>query len=77
MGITKFKPTTPSLRERAVVNSSELTKNAEKLKSSFAPLKSKAGRNNAGRITTRHKGCLLYTSPSPRDVEESRMPSSA
>ena len=29
-----------------------------------------------------HKGfkfdnCLLYTSPSPRDVEESRMPSSA
>ena len=25
----------------------------------------------------RLKGCLLYTSPSPRDVEESRMPSSA
>ena len=24
-----------------------------------------------------HKACLLYTSPSPRDVEESRMPSSA
>ena len=24
-----------------------------------------------------HKSCLLYTSPSPRDVEESRMPSSA
>ena len=23
------------------------------------------------------KPCLLYTSPSPRDVEESRMPSSA
>ena len=23
------------------------------------------------------QGCLLYTSPSPRDVEESRMPSSA
>ena len=22
-------------------------------------------------------GCLLYTSPSPRDVEEARMPSSA
>ena len=28
-------------------------------------------RSDAGR------GCLLYTSPSPRDVEESRMPSSA
>ena len=25
----------------------------------------------------RSYGCLLYTSPSPRDVEESRMPSSA
>ena len=24
-----------------------------------------------------HTACLLYTSPSPRDVEESRMPSSA
>ena len=24
-----------------------------------------------------HNPCLLYTSPSPRDVEESRMPSSA
>ena len=24
-----------------------------------------------------YEGCLLYTSPSPRDVEESRMPSSA
>ena len=23
------------------------------------------------------RGCLLYTSPSPRDVEDSRMPSSA
>ena len=25
----------------------------------------------------RHSGCLLYTSPSPRDAHESRMPSSA
>jgi len=66
-----------------------------------------AGRNNQGRITTRHQGggyrklyrkidfkrdkhgiegrvatieydpCLLYTSPSPRDLSTSRMPSSA
>ena len=28
-------------------------------------------------ITGRYMDCLLYTSPSPRDVEESRMPSSA
>ena len=25
----------------------------------------------------KYTNCLLYTSPSPRDVEESRMPSSA
>ena len=31
----------------------------------------------AGSILIRQRGCLLYTSPSPRDVEESRMPSSA
>ena len=30
----------------------------------------------AGRVQSA-MGCLLYTSPSPRDVEESRMPSSA
>ena len=28
-------------------------------------------------ITTSVRGCLLYTSPSPRDAHESRMPSSA
>ena len=28
-------------------------------------------------LTVMHWACLLYTSPSPRDVEESRMPSSA
>ena len=31
----------------------------------------------AGAFLAKCKGCLLYTSPSPRDVEESRMPSSA
>ena len=30
-----------------------------------------------GVLIKSNKGCLLYTSPSPRDVEESRMPSSA
>ena len=28
-------------------------------------------------VGARKGNCLLYTSPSPRDVEESRMPSSA
>ena len=31
---------------------------------------------NSG-IVLRNKGCLLYTSPSPRDLSTSRMPSSA
>ena len=30
-----------------------------------------------GQLAHISKDCLLYTSPSPRDVEESRMPSSA
>ena len=30
-----------------------------------------------GSLNNNPKTCLLYTSPSPRDVEESRMPSSA
>ena len=29
------------------------------------------------KVILQYTGCLLYTSPSPRDVEESRMPSSA
>ena len=35
----------------------------------------KAGSAATGNSNT--SACLLYTSPSPRDVEESRMPSSA
>ena len=33
--------------------------------------------NNINSKSTKIYLCLLYTSPSPRDVEESRMPSSA
>ena len=32
---------------------------------------------NAEMIAELHKACLLYTSPSPRDLTTSRMPSSA
>ena len=32
---------------------------------------------NISQVSDLTTGCLLYTSPSPRDVEESRMPSSA
>ena len=42
------------------------------------PQKSKRGQKiNKSPIQGISETCLLYTSPSPRDVEESRMPSSA
>ena len=33
--------------------------------------------NEKGGVLGKHKICLLYTSPSPRDRQKSRMPSSA
>ena len=33
--------------------------------------------NSENKARSKIEDCLLYTSPSPRDVEESRMPSSA
>ena len=36
-----------------------------------------SGVGNLNQVLTEGNTCLLYTSPSPRDVEESRMPSSA
>lgn len=56
MGITKFKPVTPTLRKKQVMNSKDLTKDVVVPNKLLAPKKSKAGRNNAGRITTRHHG---------------------
>ena len=110
--IKKSKPTSPGRRFRSWVSRDDLHKGDP-----YAPLleakKQKSGRNNQGRITTRHRGgghkkhyriidfkrnkldvpgkvatieydpnrsaniCLLYTSPSPRDISGSRMPSSA
>ena len=35
------------------------------------------GRGEQGVLLVRPYTCLLYTSPSPRDAHESRMPSSA
>ena len=40
-------------------------------------VRSRHERPRAGRYSLKKKICLIYTSPSPRDVEESRMPSSA
>ena len=56
MGIRKLKPTSPGVRFQTIADFSELTKGAKPTKSLLKPRKRKAGRNNNGRITTRHKG---------------------
>ena len=47
----------------------------EELKQEVSGLKSKY--NKVPGLTVILIGCLLYTSPSPRDISGSRMPSSA
>ena len=59
-----------ALSEDAVVNSKENLKNL--VKESQTP----KGLNEQG-VKELTKACLLYTSPSPRDMRRSRMPSSA
>tara|TARA_Y100001954_G_scaffold90006_1_gene98568 strand:- start:7605 stop:8429 length:825 start_codon:yes stop_codon:yes gene_type:complete len=56
MGIKKYKPTTPSLRNMATLDGKELTKDAKPLKNMLQPKKSRAGRNAEGRITVRRRG---------------------
>ncbi len=55
MGIKKFKPVTPSNRYRTVSDFAEITK-TEPEKSLLAPQRKTGGRNNLGRITSRHRG---------------------
>ena len=55
MPIKKYKPTTPGRRGMSVLTFEEITKTTPE-RSLTAPLKSKGGRNNTGRITTRHQG---------------------
>ena len=43
----------------------------------FRHVRSKLARSSPGRSRGRSSICLLYTSPSPRDLSTSRMPSSA
>ena len=55
MPTKKFKPTSPGRRFMTVSDFAEVTK-SEPEKSLVESVKKKGGRNNAGRITTRHKG---------------------
>jgi len=55
MPVRKFKPTSAGRRFMSVSTFEEITK-TEPEKSLLEPLKKKGGRNNYGRITTRHQG---------------------
>lgn len=55
MPIKKYKPTTPGRRGMTGLTFEEITASKPE-RSLTAPLKSKGGRNNNGRITTRHQG---------------------
>jgi len=55
MGVKKFKPVTPSARYRTVSDFSDVTK-SEPEKALLEPRKRTGGRNNRGRITSRHRG---------------------
>ena len=55
MGIKHYKPYTPARRTMTGSDFSEITKTSPE-KSLLAPKKRKAGRNNQGKITVRHRG---------------------
>ncbi|EGL14493.1 MULTISPECIES: 50S ribosomal protein L2 [unclassified Paenibacillus] len=55
MPIKKYKPTSPARRAMSVSSFEEITTSIPE-KSLLAPLSKQAGRNNQGKITTRHQG---------------------
>lgn len=55
MGLKKYKPTSPGRRFQSVSDFAEITRTTPE-KSLVEPLPKKGGRNNNGRITTRHQG---------------------
>jgi large subunit ribosomal protein L2 len=55
MPIRRYKPTSPGRRFMSVSTFEEITKTTPE-KSLLAPVMKKGGRNNNGRITTRHQG---------------------
>ena len=55
MAIKKFKPVTPGRRFMSVSDFAEITRDKPE-KSLVGPIQRTGGRNNAGRITSRHRG---------------------
>ena len=55
MPIRSYKPTSPGRRQMTVLTFEEITRKDPE-RSLLAPLRSKGGRNNEGRLTVRHQG---------------------
>ena len=68
---TTTTTTTTETTPAVTALSTELTANADVITNTFTSA------NDSVTATTATLGCLLYTSPSPRDTSSSRMPSSA
>jgi len=56
MGIRKYKPTSAGRRDASVSDFKELTKGAKPERKLLRKLTKTGGRNNQGKITTRHRG---------------------
>jgi len=56
MALKRYKPTTPGLRGRIIVDRSHLSKKTQAPKKLLKQIPYCAGRNNQGKITVRHKG---------------------
>ena len=55
MPLKKFRPVTPTLRFKTVSDFAEITRRAPE-KALLEPMRSSGGRNNLGRVTSRHRG---------------------
>ena len=55
MALKKLKPMTPATRFYTISSFEDITKSTPE-KSLLKPLKKSGGRNNLGRITSRHRG---------------------
>jgi len=56
MAIKKFKPVTPGMRFRSIIDNSDILTKKDPEKSLLEPLKQSGGRNHHGRITSRRRG---------------------
>ncbi len=56
MGIRQYKPTSAGRRNASVSDFADLTRGAQPEKSLMRPLTKTGGRNNQGKITSRHRG---------------------